>query len=195
MERRALVERKTSESDIRIELEIDGNGTSDINTGIGFFDHMLTLWCAHGLFNTSIRAQGDLYVDGHHTVEDTGILLGQAVAKALANKSGITRYGNAMVPMDEALVLVALDISNRPFLVFDVTIPSQQVGSFDTELVEEFLRAFAQHAGITLHIKMLSGKNSHHIIEAIFKALGRALDMATKHDDRVRGVPSTKGML
>jgi imidazoleglycerol-phosphate dehydratase len=195
MSRTASVERITGETAIKLTLQLDGSGQSQINTGIGFFDHMLLLFGKHGLLDLSIEAKGDTYVDGHHTVEDTGIVLGQALAKALGDKNGIKRYGTAFVPMDEALAMVSLDISGRPYLVFDVALPSEQVGQFDSELTEEFLRALSVHAGITLHVRLLSGKNTHHIIEAIFKALGRALDEATRQDDRIKGVMSTKGML
>jgi imidazoleglycerol-phosphate dehydratase len=193
--RTSVIERKTAETDIQVTLNVDGNGQSDINTGIGFFDHMLILFAKHGLFDLTVQAKGDLQVDGHHTVEDTGIVLGQALLKALDNKQGIKRYGTAFIPMDEALVMVSLDISGRPFLAFDAVMTAPSVGNFDTELVEEFLRALAVNAGLTLHIKMLAGKNAHHIIEAIFKALGRALDEATRQDNRIVGVMSTKGIL
>lgn len=195
MMRIATIQRQTLETDISIVLNIDGTGKGEITTGIGFFDHMLVLLAKHGFFDLQLTAQGDLYVDGHHTVEDTGIVLGQAFAKALGDKKGIKRYGTAFVPMDEALAMVSLDISGRPFLVFDVTIPSERIGLFDSELVEEFLRALAIHAGLTLHVRSISGKNSHHIIEAVFKALGRALDEAVSADERIVGVMSSKGML
>ncbi|HEY3423975.1 MAG TPA: imidazoleglycerol-phosphate dehydratase HisB, partial [Negativicutes bacterium] len=176
MTRFATIARQTAETDIAVNLTIDGVGKSQISTGIGFLDHMLNLWSKHGLFDVVVNVNGDLAVDGHHTVEDTGIVLGQALAKALGDKSGIKRYGTAFVPMDEALVMVSLDISGRPYLVFEAAIPAQRIGNLDSELVEEFLRALAVHAGLTLHVRLLSGKNSHHIVEAIFKALGRALD-------------------
>ena len=195
MSRTASLERNTGETAIKIALQLDGSGQSQIATGIGFFDHMLILLSKHGLFDLTVTANGDIDVDGHHTVEDTGIVLGQALAQALGDKAGIKRYGTAFVPMDEALAMVSLDISGRPFLVFDVALPSVQVGQFDSELTEEFLRALSVHAGLTLHVRLLSGKNTHHIIEAIFKALGRALDEATRQDDRIKGVMSTKGML
>ncbi|TWH52102.1 imidazoleglycerol-phosphate dehydratase HisB [Sporomusa sp. KB1] len=195
MIRTASLERVTGETAIEISLNLDGCGQSQIATGIGFFDHMLILFSKHGLFDLTVAAKGDIYVDGHHTVEDTGIVLGQALAQALGDKAGIKRYGTAFVPMDEALAMVSLDISGRPFLVFDATLPNEQVGQFDSELTEEFLRALSVHAGLTLHVKLLSGKNTHHSIEAIFKALGRALDEATRQDDRIKGVMSTKGML
>jgi len=195
MSRTASLERITGETAIKVSLNLDGSGQSQIATGIGFFDHMLILFSKHGLFDLTVTANGDIYVDGHHTVEDTGIVLGQALAQALGDKAGIKRYGTAFVPMDEALAMVSLDISGRPFLVFDAALPSEQVGQFDSELTEEFLRALSVHAGLTLHVRLLSGKNTHHIIEAIFKALGRALDEATRQDDRIKGVMSTKGML
>jgi imidazoleglycerol-phosphate dehydratase len=195
MIRTATIKRQTAETDIRAVFTLDGTGNNEIVTGIGFLDHMLILLAKHGLFDLEITAKGDLHIDGHHTVEDTGIVLGQALAKALGDKSGIKRYGTAFVPMDEALAMVSLDISGRPFLVFDVAIPSERIGDFDSELTEEFLRALSVHAGLTLNVRLLSGKNSHHIVEAIFKALGRALDEATSKDDRIVGVMSTKGML
>ena len=195
MSRTASLERITGETAIKVSLHLDGSGQSQIATGIGFFDHMLILLSKHGLFDLTVTANGDIYVDGHHTVEDTGIVLGQALAQALGDKAGIKRYGTAFVPMDEALAMVSLDISGRPFLVFDAALPSEQVGQFDSELTEEFLRALSVHAGLTLHVRLLSGKNTHHIIEAIFKALGRALDEATRQDDRIKGVMSTKGMI
>lgn len=195
MIRTADIQRQTGETDIIASLTIDGTGRSEITTGIGFFDHMLILFAKHGLFDLTVKAVGDLYVDGHHTVEDTGIVLGQTLLKALGDKNGIKRYGTAFVPMDEALVMVSLDISGRPFLAFDVEIPTQRIGNFDSELVEEFLRALAVHAGLTLHVRLLTGKNAHHIVEGVFKALGRALDEATRQDERIVGVMSTKGSL
>ncbi len=193
--RNALVARTTGETQVSVNIEVDGTGNSEIQTGIGFFDHMLTLLARHGLFDTTIKAVGDIQVDGHHTVEDTGIVLGQALAKALGDKTGIRRYGTAFIPMDEALAMVSLDISGRPYLVFEADFSTGRVGDFDSELVEEFMRAVVTHAGITLHIKLLAGKNTHHMIEAIFKALGRALAEATRLDDRIKGVLSTKGTL
>jgi imidazoleglycerol-phosphate dehydratase len=195
MSRTAAIRRKTAETNIALKLELDGSGQAEIATGIGFFDHMLTLWTKHGLFNLTAKVDGDLVVDGHHTVEDTGIVLGQCLAEALGDKAGIKRYGTSYVPMDEALAMVSLDISGRPCLVFDDILPKVQIGGFDAELVEEFLRALSVHAGLTLHVKLLAGKNAHHMVEAIFKALGRALDEATRKDDRIVGVMSTKGML
>lgn len=193
--RAAEIKRQTAETNITAALGIDGSGKSEIATGIGFFDHMLILFSKHGFFDLNLTVDGDLYVDGHHTVEDTGIVLGQALTKALGDKSGIKRYGTAFVPMDEALIMVSLDISGRPFLAFDVDIPAERIGNFDSELTEEFLRALTVHAGLTLHVKMLAGKNAHHIVEGVFKALGRALDEATRKDERIVGVMSTKGML
>lgn len=195
MMRRGAVSRETAETKIAADLTIDGTGKSEIATGIGFFDHMLILLTKHGFFDLQLTTNGDLHVDGHHTVEDTGIALGQALTKSLGDKSGIKRYGTAFVPMDEVLAMVSLDISGRPYLVFDAAIQAQKIGDFDSELVEEFLRALSVHAGLTLHVRVLSGKNSHHIVEAIFKALGRALDEATSKDERIVGVMSTKGML
>ncbi|SDF31145.1 imidazoleglycerol-phosphate dehydratase HisB [Sporomusa acidovorans] len=195
MSRTASLERITGETAIKVSWTLDGSGQSQIATGIGFFDHMLILLAKHGLFDLTVEAKGDLFVDGHHTVEDTGIVMGQALAGALGDKAGIKRYGTAFVPMDEALAMVSLDISGRPYLVFDAALPGEQVGQFDSELTEEFLRALSIHAGLTLHVRLLSGKNTHHMIEAIFKALGRALAEATRRDERIKGVMSTKGML
>lgn len=195
MMRTTLIDRQTAETKINAALVIDGTGKSKISTGIGFFDHMLILFTRHGLFDLELTVDGDLHIDGHHTVEDAAIVLGQAFAKALGDKSGIKRYGTAFVPMDEALIMVSLDISGRPFLAYDVEIPTERIGDFDSELTEEFLRALAVHAGLTLHVKMMAGKNSHHIVEGVFKALGRALDEATRKDERIIGVMSTKGML
>ena len=188
MARLADIERKTAETAITAALNLDGAGTAAIQTGLGFFDHMLTLWTRHGLFDLTLEARGDLQVDAHHTVEDVGIVLGKAFAAALGDKQGIRRYGTAFVPMDEALAMVSLDISGRPYLAYEVSLSSQKVGTFDTELAEEFLRAFAVHAGV-------SGRNTHHILEAVFKALGRTLDEASRLDERIRGVLSTKGTL
>jgi len=195
MGRRAEVRRKTAETDIVAEINIDGAGKYEINTGIGFFDHMLELFSRHGLFDLKVNAQGDLTVDGHHTVEDVGISLGQALKEALGDKKGIRRYGTSFVPMDEALAMTAVDVSGRPCLVFEAEYTSEKVGGMDTELVEEFLRAFVNNAGLTMHVKVLHGSNNHHIIEAIFKSLARALDEATAVDSRIDGVMSTKGIL
>jgi len=195
MERTASLERNTFETKIKVQLNIDGNGVNDVDTGIGFFDHMLINISRHGFFDLDVYADGDLDIDCHHTVEDVGIVFGKCIDKALGSKKGIKRYGQAIVPMDEALVLCALDISGRPLLCFDgkFTVPS--LGTFDTEMVEEFFRAVCSNSGINLHIKVLDGKNNHHIAEAIFKAFARALDMATSIDERIDGVLSTKGML
>lgn len=195
MERKALIERKTGETDISLELNLDGEGILKGKTGIGFFDHMLHLLARHGGFDLTIEVTGDLQVDGHHTVEDLGICFGQALATALGDKKGIRRYGSAWVPMDEALILTVLDLSGRAFLRVQYTLPSSQVGNFDTELVEEFWRAFSLHGGVTIHIKQEAGKNTHHIIEAIFKSVGRALKEAVSIDPREKGIPSTKGIL
>lgn len=187
--------RKTGETDIKVKINIDGGGKSDIDTGIGFLDHMLILFSKHGLFDLDVKAKGDLYVDSHHTVEDIGITLGQAFSKALGDKKSIKRYGVSYVPMDETLVRVVADISGRPYLYYDMDLNAQVLGNFETETVEDFLRAFAFNSSITLHVELLHGKNTHHIIEAAFKALGRALDEAVKIDERINGVPSTKGIL
>ena len=193
--RTAAVERRTAETKICLSVQLDEPKTPLVQTGLGFFDHMLVLLGKHGFFGLQLEVQGDLEVDGHHTVEDTGICLGQALQQALGDKAGIARYGTAFVPMDEALAMVSLDISGRPYLVFDAQLPFGKVGDFDLELVEEFLRALSVHAGLTLHVRLLSGKNAHHMVEAIFKALGRALAEAMAKDSRVRGVLSTKGTL
>jgi imidazoleglycerol-phosphate dehydratase len=189
------VERITTETQVKAGIKIIGHGIFKGDTGVPFLNHMLDLLTRHGLFDLSVTAQGDLQVDAHHTVEDVGITLGQALRQALGERTAINRYGSALLPMDEALLLVAVDISGRPFLGYQVDLPASQVGDFDTELVEEFLRAFAMNAGLTLHVRMLSGKNTHHIIEGIFKALGRALREATQIDPRGEGIPSTKGVL
>lgn len=194
-QRSATINRKTSETDISVTLSLDGDGKSEIVTGIGFFDHMLTQIARHGLLHLTIRAKGDLHIDDHHTVEDVGIALGEAIAKAVGDKAGIVRYGHAFVPMDEALVLCALDLSGRGHLQSDLEVTSQKIGAFDTDLVGEFFRAVAINGGITLHLRKLSGGNAHHTVEAAFKAFGRALDMATRRDDRVTGIPSSKGAL
>jgi imidazoleglycerol-phosphate dehydratase len=196
MSRAASLERTTSETAIRLSLEVDGGGNSRIQTGIGFFDHMLTLFSRHGLFDLDLEAKGDLQVDSHHTVEDTGILLGQAFARALGDKSGISRYGFFYVPMDEALVRVVVDLSGRPFLAYTAPGGVGDAGvAFPFQLVEEFLRGFATHAGMNVHVDVLAGKDAHHMAEGIFKALARALDQATRLDPRVKGIPSTKGVL
>ncbi len=187
--------RETKETKIDVEINLDGGGKTSIDTGIGFFNHMLNLFAAHGQFDLNVKCNGDLEVDGHHSVEDIGIALGTAIKNALGDKRGINRYGTFFLPMDESLALVSLDISGRPFLVFDAGELAPMIGNFDTELTEEFLRAFAFNAGLTLHVKILYGKNSHHKVEAIFKALGHALRIATEYDSRNSGVPSTKGIL
>ncbi|MEF3168933.1 MAG: imidazoleglycerol-phosphate dehydratase HisB [Deltaproteobacteria bacterium] len=196
MTRSAHIKRSTRETDIDLKLCIDGSGKARIRTGVPFLDHMLVLWTVHGLFDLDIEATGDIEIDDHHTVEDVGICLGLAFRDAMSDPKGITRYGSAVIPMDEALVQVDLDLSRRPFLYYDVPLPSGKIGTFDAELVEEFLRAFAMNAGITIHIKLLHGKNGHHICEAVFKALGRALDQATTIDKRrADAIPSSKGAL
>lgn len=193
--RTATIDRKTSETTIKLTLSLDGEGNSDVRTGIPFFDHMLTLFARHGLLDLTVEAKGDIEVDFHHTVEDTGIALGQALSKALADKSGIRRYGSAYVPMDEALARVVVDCSGRPFLAYEAPRGVEAIGLFPFQLVEEFLRALAVNAGLTLHVSILAGRDAHHMAEGIFKALGRALDIAVSHDERVKGIPSTKGVL
>jgi imidazoleglycerol-phosphate dehydratase len=195
MNRTADIKRKTKETDIALSINLDGSAKEQISTGIGFMDHMLDLFTRHGLFDLNVTAQGDLKVDAHHTVEDIGIVLGQAIKEALGDKKSIKRYGTTFVPMDEALAMVSLDLSGRPFLVFNAQFTSDKVGEMDTELVEEFFRSVAFNACMNLHIKVLYGSNNHHIVEAIFKAFGRALDEATRVDDRIQGVMSTKGSL
>ncbi len=193
--RRAEIERKTAETQISIKLNLDGEGTCDIATGIGFLDHMLTLLAKHSFMDLTVKAKGDLEVDSHHTVEDIGIVLGEALREALGDKAGIHRYGNCFIPMDETLAQVCLDFSGRPFLVFGAEIPKIQLGNYDTEMTEEFFRAVAMHCGLTLHIRVLYGSNVHHIIEAIFKAFARAVAEAAAVDPRVKGVMSSKGVL
>ncbi len=195
MTRTASVNRKTKETDIRLTLNLDGSGESEVSTGIGFFDHMLAGFSRHGFFDLECHVQGDLHVDGHHTVEDTGIVLGQAMAKALGDKKGIRRYGHFTLPMDDALALCAVDLGGRPYLNFDCHFPMDRVGELDTELVKEFFYAVSYSAGINLHIKMLAGNNTHHMIEAIFKAFAKALDMAAGAEPRTSDVLSTKGSL
>lgn len=195
-QRCGTVNRATAETKIVIKLNLDGTGKADIKTKIGFFDHMLTLLSAHSLIDMKINCDGDIEVDGHHSVEDCGIALGQAFKQAIGDKRGINRYGTFYIPMDETLALVSLDISGRPFLVCDMGELAPMIGDFDTELVEEFMRAFAFNAGITLHLKVLYGKNSHHKVEAVFKALGHALRQAVELDERtVNKIPSTKGII
>lgn len=193
--RQAAISRTTGETDIKLAFAVDGTGVSEIETDVPFLNHMLDLFTKHGLFNLQVDATGDVEIDDHHTVEDIGICLGQALREALGDKKGIKRYANVFVPMDEALAQVAIDISNRPHLEYRAEYPSAAVGSFTTELVHEFLWKFALEARITLHVIVHYGHNTHHMIEAVFKALGRALDEATTIDPRVRGVPSTKGVL
>ena len=196
MPRQSTIKRTTKETDIAITLTLDGTGETDISTGIGFFDHMLNSFGRHGMFDLDVTAKGDLFVDGHHTVEDAGIVLGQAFAKALGDKHGIIRYGDVTLPMDEALVLAAVDISGRGALYWDMDIPYQLVGQFDSTLAKEFFIAFASNAGITLHVKQLAGENVHHIIEATFKAVARALRTAVRIDPTAPdALPSTKGAL
>jgi len=193
--RRAEIERKTAETQISIKLNLDGEGTCDIATGIGFLDHMLTLLAKHSFMDLTVQAKGDLEVDSHHTVEDIGIVLGEALQEALGDKAGIHRYGNCFIPMDETLAQVCLDFSGRPFLAFGAEIPKIQLGNYDTEMTEEFFRAVAMNCGLTLHIRVLYGSNVHHIIEAIFKAFARAVAEAAAVDPRVKGVMSSKGVL
>jgi imidazoleglycerol-phosphate dehydratase len=194
--RSAEITRKTAETDITISLDLDGTGRYDNQTGVGFFDHMLDQLSRHALIDMTIRANGDLHIDDHHTVEDVGIALGQALSRAMGDKTGIRRYGACLLPMDDALVRCALDLSGRPFLVWDLALPTQKIGTFDTELVREFFQAFSTHGGITLHIHQLEGINSHHIVEAAFKAVARALRDALETDPRkADAIPSTKGSL
>jgi imidazoleglycerol-phosphate dehydratase len=195
MERTATVNRYTNETKIDLDFSIDGEGKSELETGVPFLSHMLDLFAKHGQFDLKVDANGDVEVDGHHTTEDIGICIGQALREALGDKKGIKRYGNAFVPMDEALAQVVVDLSNRPHLEMRAEFPAQQVGTFDVELVHEFLWKLALEARMNLHVIVHYGKNTHHMIEAVFKALGRALDEATTIDPRIKGVPSTKGML
>jgi imidazoleglycerol-phosphate dehydratase len=194
--RRASVERKTKETEVTASLELDGNGVYDVQTGIGFLDHMLEQLSRHSLIDLTLRAKGDLHIDFHHTTEDTGIVIGEAVAKALGDRKGITRYGTATIPMDETCTRVSLDVSNRPYLIWKVTFSKPKLGEMDTELFKEWFQAFAQSAGITLHVENLYGENNHHIVESCFKGLARALRQAIELDPRMAGqVPSTKGVL
>jgi imidazoleglycerol-phosphate dehydratase len=195
MEREASISRQTRETDIRLELKLDGAGEADVSTGIPFLDHLLDAFARHGLFDLSLKAQGDLEVDAHHTVEDVGIVLGQALRAAVGDGSGLVRFGSARIPMADARVSVDLDLSNRPFLVYDVELRRDWVGQFDASLVEDFLYAFATNGGVDLHVRRAYGHNVHHVVEAIFKGLGRALDRATALDPRIRGPLSTKGAL
>ena len=194
-QRKSEVSRKTRETDVVVSLNLDGEGASQVSTGIHFFDHMLILLAKHGLFDLEVRCSGDLEVDGHHTVEDVGIALGEAFDRALGSKEGITRYGMAYVPMDETLGRAVVDYSGRPFLVCNVEFPAEKVGELNTELVEEFFRALAVHGRMNLHVEVLYGKNSHHMAEAMFKSAGRALSLAAARNPAVKGVPSTKGVL
>ena len=194
--RRAEIARATSETDIRIALELDGSGKAEVATGVGFLDHMLTALARHAMLDLTVAAKGDLHIDDHHTTEDVGIVLGQAIRQALGDKRGIRRFGHALLPMDEALAEAAMDISGRPFLAWSVPFQRPKIGSFDTELVEEFFRALAFNAGVTLHVTLKAGTNAHHVAEACFKAVARALRMAVENDPRAAGaIPSTKGSL
>ncbi len=193
--RQAEISRSTAETNVRVRVDLDGTGRISCRTGVGFFDHMLDQLGRHALFDLEVEASGDLHIDDHHTVEDVGIALGRAVAQAVGDKRGVRRYGDSLLPMDEALVRAALDLSGRPFLVWRVDFPSPKIGSFDTELVREFFTAFAMNGGITLNVACLAGANSHHIAEAAFKAVARALRSAVEPDPRATGVPSTKGVL
>lgn len=195
MARTATVSRTTGETQIEVTINLDGTGNATINTGIGFFDHMLNNFARHGLFDLEVKATGDLYVDCHHLVEDTGIVLGQAILKALGDKKGIKRYGNAILPMDDALVLCALDLSGRPYFAYDLKFSQPMCGYFETSMTKEFFYAVSYSAAMNLHFKMLSGENDHHIIECAFKAFAKALDMATLTDERISSVLSTKGTL
>ena len=195
MERTAVLERKTNETTVKLRLNLDGSGEYDIYTGIGFLDHMLIQICKHGFFDIFINASGDIEIDSHHTAEDVGIVLGDAIYECLGDKSKIKRYGNAIVPMEDALALCAVDVSGRPYLNFDAVFTTQTLGNMESEMVEEFFRAVCNHAGINVHIKMLSGKNNHHMAEAIFKSFAKALDEAFTIDPRIEGTLSTKGML
>lgn len=195
MERIASMERNTNETKIKMTLNLDGSGKADIHTGIGFFDHMLNGFARHGLFDLSVTVDGDLEVDTHHTIEDTGIVLGKVIRQAVGDKKGIVRYGSSILPMDEALVLCALDLCGRPYLVYDLNLDREKVGDLETEMVREFFYAVSYGAEMNLHIKQLNGLNNHHIIEATFKAFAKALDQATRYDSRITDVLSTKGTL
>ena len=194
-DRRATIDRQTAETQIRLSLNLDGTGRADVRTGVPFLDHMLTLTARHGLFDLEVEATGDLDVDLHHTVEDTGICLGQAITQAVGDKAGITRYGSFTLPMDEVLVTASLDLSGRPYFLEDLELAGRRIGSFDAELVREFFQAVATNGLMNLHFLQHRGGNAHHVAEAAFKAFGRALDAATRLDPRVQGVPSTKGVL
>jgi len=193
--RSARLERKTRETQIELELELDGGGTYEVSTGIAFFDHMLESFAKHALLDLRLTAKGDLAVDAHHTVEDVGIVLGQALREALGSAEGIRRYGSFVLPMAEAKVEVAVDVSNRPYLVYRISLANDRIGGFDVSLVEDFLYAFSQHAGLDLHVELRYGKSPHHVVEAIFKGLARALRIALEIDPRVRGLPTVKGAL
>lgn len=195
MSREAAVNRVTKETNISIELNLDGQGKSEISTGIGFFDHMLEGFAKHGFFDLKVQIDGDLNVDGHHSVEDCGIVLGQAIRRCLGDKKGIKRFGQSLLPMDETLVLCAVDLGGRPYLNFDAAFTAERIGYLETELIREFFYAVSYAAGMNLHIKVLDGQNNHHMAEAMFKAFGRALDEATQFDERIRDVLSTKGAL
>jgi imidazoleglycerol-phosphate dehydratase len=195
MSRSATINRTTKETDISMKIELDGTGKSEIDTGIGFFNHMLEGFAKHGFFDLAVNIKGDLEVDGHHTVEDAGIVLGTAIRDAVGDKKGIKRYGYFILPMDDALALCAVDLCGRPYLQFDCEFPSRMTGDFDTDLVKEFFYAVSYSAAMNIHIKMLSGENSHHMIEAVFKAFAKALDMAVAYDERISDVLSTKGSL
>lgn len=195
MERVATLERNTKETQIKMKLNVDGTGIAKVESGIGFFDHMLEGFCKHGFFDMDLQVNGDLQVDGHHTVEDTGIVLGQAIADAIGDKQGIKRYGSFILPMDETLVMCAIDLCGRPYFCFDCDFTVDKVGDLDTELVREFFYAISYKCGMNLHIKKLSGGNNHHVIEAMFKAFAKALDEATQKDPRIQGILSTKGSL
>ena len=195
MDRKSTINRKTKETDISLELNIDGKGDYNIKTGVGFLDHMLESFARHGLFDLDVKCEGDLIVDCHHTIEDIGIVLGQAIKNAIGDKKQIVRYGSTILPMDESLVLVSIDLSGRPYLVFDYEFDVERVGYFDTEMVREFFYAISYSAGMNLHIKVLEGGNAHHVIEAIFKAFAKSLDYATIKDPRILDILSTKGDL
>ena len=195
MNRTATVKRKTKETDIELTFVVDGSGRSNVSTGIGFFDHMLDLFTKHGLFDLDLKAQGDLNVDAHHTVEDVGLALGQALREALGEKTGLARYGWCLLPMDDALARIALDCGGRPYLAYDAPEEAGPIENFPFQLLEEFLLAFSVQGGLNLHVALLDGRDAHHMAEAVFKGLARALDQATRIDPRVQGVPSTKGQL
>ena len=195
MERTATCKRKTKETDITVTINLDGQGRNDIHTGIGFFDHMLDGFARHGLFDLTVRAEGDIHVDCHHTVEDVGIVLGTAILKAVGDKAGIKRYGSFLLPMDESLVLCAVDLSGRPYLNYDASFPTERIGTLDTEMIREFFYAVSYTAMMNLHLKILDGKNSHHMAEAMFKGFGKALDMATMDEPRMKEAWTTTGAL